>query len=72
MAVFYNYIKGCGKDATVPKDQLASAESKTYTKDSWSFLKWTDKLYYIKDPVEDFKYFENNPIIYFNNHSIHF
>lgn len=67
MAVFYNYIKGCGKDATVPKDQLASAKSKTYTTDSWSFLKWTDKLYYTKDPVEDFKYFENNPIISFNN-----
>ena len=67
MAVFYNYIKGCGKDATVPKDQLASAESKTYTRDSWSFLKWTDKLYYTKDSVEDFKYFENNPIISFNN-----
>lgn len=67
MAVFYNYIKGCGKDATVPKDQLASAESKTYTRDSWSFLKWTDKLYYTKDSVADFKYFENNPIISFNN-----
>lgn len=67
MAIFYNYIKGCGKNATISVQSLEQAQSKTHTDDSWSFLKWCDKLFYTKGSTADFKYFENNPIISFNN-----
>lgn len=67
MAIFYSYIKGCGAYAEIAKDPLALTESKKDTKDSWSFLKWNDKLHYTKASTADFKYFENNPTISFNN-----
>lgn len=66
MAIFYNYIKGCGANAEATNSLIASKEKKEI-KDSWSFLKWGDKLHYTKDPIADFKYFENNPTISFNN-----
>ena len=66
MAIFYSYIKGCGANAEAT-NPLTTSKEKIYTKDSWSFLKWSDKLHYTKDPIADFKYFENNPIISFNN-----
>lgn len=66
MAIFYSYIKGCGANAEAT-NPLTTSKEKIYTKDSWSFLKWGDKLHYTKDPIADFKYFENNPIISFNN-----
>lgn len=67
MAIFYNYIKGCGELATVAAKPLTTSQSKIDTTDSWSFLKWCDKLFYTKGSAADFKYFENNPIISFNN-----
>ena len=74
MAIFYNYIKGCGPNATKGTinvgtgSSLDPAATWTSVDDHWAFLKWSDKLwYYKKDEIADFRYFSNNPELFFNN-----
>ena len=74
MAIFYNYIKGCGPNATkgtinVGTDSsLNPAATWTSVDDHWAFLKWSDQLWYCKkDEIADFRYFSNNPELFFNN-----
>lgn len=72
MAIFYNYIKGCGSDAQVNSDLLDSENSTgilgTTSSDIWTFLKWSDQLTYKKTETSiDTHYANNNPIIYLNS-----
>ena len=74
MAIFYNYIKGCGPNATKGTinagtgSSLDPAATWTSVDDHWAFLKWSDKLWYCKkDEIADFRYFSNNPELFFNN-----
>lgn len=76
MAVFYNYIKGCGQNATMGTENVSTGQSLKGTSgwhsvsDHWVFLKWQDNLYYNKNGdagVADFRDARNNPKIYFNN-----
>lgn len=76
MAIFYNYIKGCGASATLGTANVSEGQSLKGTSgwkditDHWVFLKWMDKLYYNKNGnngVADFRDARNNPQIYFNN-----
>ena len=76
MAIFYNYLKGCGADSTQGTVNVGSGSSLkgssdwTNITDHWAFIKWSDQLYYCKNGdsgVADFRDARNNPKIYFNN-----
>ena len=72
MAIFYNHIKGCGKNTTGTTDDLPIKENKDTTADTaveevWTWIKWADTLIYTKNPSADLAYVENNPYIYLNN-----
>lgn len=79
MAVFYNYIKGCGKNATLGTQNVVSGQTLkgtsgnwTSISDHWVFLKWQNDLYYNKNGdtgSADFRDARNNPLIFFNNTS---
>lgn len=79
MAVFYNYIKGCGKNATLGTQNVVSGQTLkgtsgnwTSISDHWVFLKWQNDLYYNKNGDTgnaDFRDARNNPLIFFNNTS---
>lgn len=64
MAVFYNYIKGCGKNA----DNTGTFNSNNI----WTFLKWSDSMRYSENntkTLQDMRYAGNNPYLYFNSNS---
>lgn len=67
MAIFYNHIKGCGKNTTGTTNNLDQSATKTSVGEAWSWIKWADTLTYTKNPSADLAYVENNPYIYLNN-----
>lgn len=79
MAIFYNYIKGCGASATLGTVNVSEGKSLKGTSgdwtpisDHWVFLKWQNDLYYNKNGDAgnaDFRDARNNPLIFFNNTS---
>lgn len=72
MAVFYNYIKGCGINATIGSGLTENATTpKRTTSNMWTFLKWSDDLHYYKKETNktDYRYAENNPTLYFEENA---
>lgn len=71
MAIFYNYIKGCGKDATGPKKTLDASITKTTDTEVWTWIKWADTVTYTTIGTSaDLAYAENNPTIYLNSGNV--
>ena len=66
MAIFYNYIKGCGELAQVGSGLTTSTQNPRTTNNMWTFIKWAKELKYYKKETSktDYRYAENNPTIY--------
>ena len=66
MAIFYNYIKGCGNAAEVSSGLNTTPNGFSTTHCAWTFLKWADTIKYVKQTSnvnEDMHFANNNPTI---------